>query len=879
MATGTLPDSDREKQISPNESDALFERTYGDDVARGIKEAEEALEAAATDTPVGEAESKGTVPTATHKNNWTGKDLDMPRLKKVVAFAKRRGGIIGLIALFGVGGGIMASIFAPASMLINLMENFTLTNDSSSLNLERRFLKAFGFSISGTDPVCQYNIQIKCNGGKISNSGLYRLNKKGIVAYFADGSTYDGKKGGYPSRNPTGYTIDLDDGVGPRNVLAPDLPGFLAANPAAAAKILGQTGAFNLRVKAWTGKHITNKLYKKFNINRSGGVATGNTTGVSAEEHRQSLLHGFRERISNIGSSVSSVTDAIQGKIEGQLGRARKGGVGYTVAVAGCIGVKAPAYIAGGYAAVQLAQILPFSMDFVLSPGSLAKSTTIGGQFTSDDMNAIGTTFTERVPNANGKMSSALDSQILLSAMGANKGAPALSPSFTPGYALLTNSTIRAANQVDETLEPACNTILSPAAMYSALAVDSAVTVAASATIIGGIAKVIISSAVAIAAEQAISSAVMSIAKTVLTDLATNDAIPQARGEAFGDVVGISATSLFAAGGMANHLPTLTQSQLPSQGQAFVENEAFHRDMDVASLSPFDTSSKYTFLGSIVNNLRMGVLLNNNYTGSLSSVFSSLLNISSTNYSSSVGASANFSAERCSYADEFGFDTGNPETTPAITVSGLPCTGYTDGQAAMQTSEAIDLIASEGWLNEDVKIDVDDTIEDLVSKGYFKADTPLTDTISSCSDASTGDYTYNIAGCMVSTETKNPNDPRYNTCVPDDDGEVLCASDSEAWAEQDIPEGVKNAKSLAATNVFLGDYMIHQMINGHNDTPSQALKDEAAFNTDDEPAEVAVQPSQPLVDFVAPTTVLSSIVPQTYDKIGYSRLVSGVITL
>ena len=42
MATGTLPDSDEQKIISSNESDELFNDTYGSDVARGIEEAEKA---------------------------------------------------------------------------------------------------------------------------------------------------------------------------------------------------------------------------------------------------------------------------------------------------------------------------------------------------------------------------------------------------------------------------------------------------------------------------------------------------------------------------------------------------------------------------------------------------------------------------------------------------------------------------------------------------------------------------------------------------------------------------------------------------------------------------------------------------------------------
>jgi hypothetical protein len=121
-------------------------------------------------------------------NSLAGKN---PRLQKALRFAKKRGGIIGLISIFGIGGGILAGFFGPASMLISMTENFSLANDSSSTALERRFMMIFGnMTDEKNDPICANNSKsIKCKMGRISNKALKQLSKKNVVAVI-DGTDY-----------------------------------------------------------------------------------------------------------------------------------------------------------------------------------------------------------------------------------------------------------------------------------------------------------------------------------------------------------------------------------------------------------------------------------------------------------------------------------------------------------------------------------------------------------------------------------------------------------------------------------------------------------------------------------------------------------------
>lgn len=801
MALTTLHDEEKQKEtLNPGQQD--YDRRFDsiaraeekgsfDDIAKNFDQTAEGSQEDANINNLKDRESGGDKEaTSPIRSTYTGqKNSNQQKMKKVLKFAKKRGGIIGLIAIFGISGGILASFFGPASMLISLAENATLTNDSSSTALERRFMKVFGYTTSDNDTFCAKSTKnIKCKMGRISNKALTQLEKKGVAAFPADANR---KKTGYPTKNPTGYTIDLKDGSAPKNIAAKDLPGFLAKNPKFAAKVLGVGGAFNLRVSAWTGKHITQKLYNKFNLTRKGGLADGTSKRLSPSERLAAATKKLREKIPG-ASKIGGVVDGVKAKVETHLGAAKKGGTAYVSAVASCIGVKAPGYIAAGVAAVQLAQILPIGMDVILSPGSKAKASGVeaNNSITSEDMDTVGTLLTNKTPReSDGKMTSALDSPILQASLGVNTAKPAVSKDYTPGFSVLTSPLVIAAHQVDKALAPACNSIMSPTAMYTALAIDSATTVALSLTVIGGIIKVIGSLVISEIVAEVAKDVAGDTAKAVVVDLAKNDKIEKAQGQALGDELGISMASFFSSGGMSRSLPVLKESQVGDFQTAQLENEAFQREMDIASLSPFDTSSKYTFLGSIVSNARLAVLSSGSYTGNIFSSLPGLMNFSRASLSLNTNAATNFSANYCGYAEDFGLTTKSPADTPAINMAGLPCTGLTATQMNMDTGEAIDLIQGEGWLDESQSIKDTDTIQDLLTSHYIVPDTPLADFINSCSSPDTGDYLFNAAGCTVPT--------------------------AGSGISSDL--SLNNPRSLDAMSVFLLDYQQAQIINGNDE--------------------------------------------------------------
>lgn len=839
MALQTLPDEREDEQLNPEQKH--YEDTMGsgyassgvdqlesfandpanhsqDNTAKSLNNAETSASGA---PKVGDVQDEESAPGGWKVNRSEGDgkldSLDRPKLEKALGFAKKRGGLIGLIALFGVGGGLVASFLGPASMIINLMENASITNDSSSTVLEKRVIKALGFMTKDVDPVCAHKTNnLKCKMGRISNSALDKLVAKGVKPVFADDiDNNERKKTGYPTKNPIVYSFKID-GVD-TDVPANQFAQKLRENPKMAAKVLGTGGAFNLRVTNWGGRYITQQFYNKFNLKKDGGIADGKNEKLNAQERYKAALEKYRSKIPGIGT-VDNAIGKVKNKVGQHTGKAQKGGTAYMLLVAGCIGVKAPGYIAAAAAAVQLAQVMPSAMDLVLSPGSKNKISGIDTKYsvTAEDMDTVGTLFTNETPReGDGEMTSALDSQYLLASIGVNKAKPPVSVNYTPGYSVLTHPVVLATQQTANDTKEACNVILSPAAMWSAFAVDSAVTVALSSTIIGGLIKVGAGFIVGTITEQAIIQVTGEVARAALTDAVTNDKIPKAEGEALGDVTGIGLKSFFSAGAAARNIPVLKTSQVPAFQQTAKSNEEFKKEMDIASLSPFDISSRYTFLGSITRSMQLAVMTSGAYDGSFSSILSSLARLPALGLTSNVGA-ANYTENSCGYAEDFGLEAG--PNTPAITFSGTPCYGMTDEQLAMDTDTALTIIEEAEWLDESVKLNDTTNIADMVGNPesvsntptYIKKDTPLSEFIQTCGDLSTGDYLYNAAGCTVNTQ------PAQNIgggCFPNADGTTVC-TDSEEIGGSDPTIAAASPEALTAMSVMLVDYQITQMVNG-----------------------------------------------------------------
>ena len=734
---------------------------------------------------------------------------------------KKRGPIAAIAGILGLGGGILGIFLSPATMLQNIMENFTWKNDSASVVKETRMKKIinriFG---SGDDAGICNNKKIKCKTGRLSNKALTKFKKSGLVPVDSDGKEIDIKKRGYPDKNPTHWKVEgINDG---KPIESSKLKDELLKkeNRKIASKVYGRTGLMKMRFHAWTGKHI-NKLYKKFDLKRNSAISKIDKK-LGIKEKREK----FKEKLPKFkaGSASKNISDGVD-KLEGKL---KKGGLAYAISAGACAVVKIPNLIASGVAAIQLAPLLGIVMDVILSPGSQAKASGLdssGGGFSQETMETIGTMLTERgkMKGSDNAEGSALDSPYLLAAMGVNNDKPGIAKNYIPGYSVATNPIVQGFNEAKEATEGVCDYILSPVAMYASMAVEAAVSASTGgiSAIVSWVGKAALSEVTKKVLEYAVGDQV----KTILEELAKKFLVPNnAQYKDLGDSLGVGAAAFFASGSMGQMLPGLKMSQLAEFNGIQIANEEFQKEMDIASLSPFDTSSRYTFLGSIFHNMGNMMIANGTYSKTPVAMLSNILRLPSMalSYSSTAkAASGMYSDKYCGYAKDFYMGSGSSED-PAVNMAGLPCTGITNSQANMSVEEAIQIAENEGWIQKDMDIPDGADISDLMNNGYIVKDTPLHDFVEGCGDASTGSYWFSNGGCTApsdSTQTTSSTAPTYK----DSEGKDITG---QSFGAENSAKQYDDRK-LSAMSVLLIDFQIAQSINGEDDeedAPSTTTK-------------------------------------------------------
>ena len=739
---------------------------------------------------------------------------------------KKRGPIAAIAGILGLGGGILGIFLSPATMLQNIMENFTWKNDSatpSKISRSKQVMNGFLDSKDGPGICANSSKKIRCRTGKLSYKALTKFKKSGLVPVDSDGKEIDIKKRGYPDKNPTHWKVEgLNDG---KPIESSKLKDELLKkeNRKIASKVYGRTGLFKMRFHAWTGKHIS-KLYDKFKLKRNSTISKiDKKLGVKEKANKfKEKLPGFNDdkAIGGINERVTKSTEKL-----------KKGGLVYVAAAGICLALKLPNIIASGVAAIQLVPLLGLVMDVILSPGSQAKASGLdssGSGFSQETMETIGTMLTERgkMKGSDNAEGSALDSPYLLAAMGVNNDKPGIAKNYIPGYSVATNPIVRTLNSAEEASEPVCNYILSPVAMYTSQLVDLAVDATGAASFgLTSLANWIAKKTLATVTTELLKYAVGDTVKRVLKELAVSMLTSNnAQYKDLGDALGVGAAAFFASGSMGQMLPGLKMSQLAEFNGIQIANEEFQKEMDIASLSPFDTSSRYTFLGSIFHNMGNMMMANGTYSKTPVAMLSNILRLPSMalSYSSTAkAASGMYSDKYCGYAKDFYMGSGSSED-PAVNMAGLPCTGITNSQANMSVEEAIQIAENEGWIQKDMDIPDGADISDLMNNGYIVKDTPLHDFVEDCGDASTGSYWFSNGGCTApsdSTRVAKITEKTYK----DEEGKDIT---NESFGTENSAKQYDDRK-LSAMSVLLIDFQIAQSINGEDDeedAPSTTAK-------------------------------------------------------
>ena len=374
----------------------------------------------------------------------------------------KKSGPAGIItALIGGGAFIGGSMAGPMLLLFNLEANSVDQNDSASVAKETRFTRTIKHMLKDRG----YKSKLGTKMGKISNKGLSKLSKKGVIPLNEDGSKFKIDKKGYPSNQPAKY--DVDGKVLKKDELFDHL--MQKGNEKQASRVFGRYGAFKMRVKSWVGKHIKKSFLSKFELKRNGGLAKKIDKKLKINER----FNKFKEKFPKFDSSKAG--EKLTGKVNKNMTKAKVGGFIYLLATATCVGVKIPSMVATAVTAIQLLPIVGVAFDTVLTPSSKAKAAGFGSGFTAEQMDTVGTVLTERgtVEGSKNTEGAAVDSPLLMASLGVIKNKQAISD-FAPGYSMITSPIVQGAKSVGDKLEPFCNVVLGPLAMYASMGAEAA---------------------------------------------------------------------------------------------------------------------------------------------------------------------------------------------------------------------------------------------------------------------------------------------------------------------------------------------------------------------------------------------------------------------
>ena len=756
-----------------------FERNYGENADGSAEDA--------NIDKLRNAESEGN-DTGGWATNISPGGSGKSKLATVTGWIKKRGPVVGVGGGVGIIAILFSSFLGTATLLPGLSQSSAAENDARGSILERRLVAALEQKMGDKSGPCDTKIAT-CRAGKMPKAMLSAMAEKNITAVNADGTKFAIDGNGYVDENPHGYEIDDGKG-GTRTVPAAE---FVAEYKGNAAFRKAVKKVYNMRYLGYSGKYFVKNFFKPLGLGRDGGLAADPDVNESSIDEKLEEKLKTPAAGSNEGDTAKKAfRERAKLLLKRGADRTKKSG-GDPILMVGagaCMAIGMPRFVAGTYRVIQVAQLAVLLQDLVLSPGGMQQA----GDGKSENIAAIGNKLTERTENGNGKLSSALDSAILLSAIGVNTNKVGVSK-FAPGYGLLSNPGVQVANQVADNTKETCDLINSPQAAFAVAGIEGAISVGTAgvgAVIIGALKAVgklaivfgAIEGLMAAAEATGIIDNVADVAYGVAKDFIGNY-LEGAKGEDLGDALGTSMYSYYSLAGSAGGAAVLKTSQVEGfqEVMAGVENDI--KNEDIATLSPFDTSSKYTFAGSIAYNLATI-----KYTSSnpLIASFNMLGSSISSQLTNKASAQASTVESKCGYAEVFGINKDI-----AVNPAGYACVGIPKEYINTDRSTVMNSVLS----------DIDEkTGEPIKDRNDLTGKT--NDISSMMNDCSQGDLE-SITGCTIDS-TKAASTASYVVC--------------EDYVEQTGCETVSGSagspddKKRAALSLYSFDLQVENILAG-----------------------------------------------------------------
>lgn len=536
--------------------------------------------------------------------------------------------------------------------------------------------------------------------------------------------------------NPTSYDIDG------RRIDPADLSDFTnkKGNLKLRYRLFGSGGSMNMRYGAWSSKFMNGKLFRKFKLSQKGGNADGSD---STPEERQKKFRQKNKSTETV-DSVKSKASSKFGKLQGRLG---KGDTITNVAIGACMAVKLPRIATSVVAAAQLMQLMPFATDQFLSPAHKNKASLVSN-ISTEDVEGYASPLTDVYEDEiTGKKGSALDSKYLLLALGLiNTKLPV--SKYAPGYSMMKNPVVQSAKAMEDSpLYNGCDALLSPAGLNSAMALGYVFTGLA------GPVPLLLSVSMDVAMEllmpRIIETALGMVIENsdVIIEALGNEELLNAVGIPFGDAIGTALPVFFSLASLIRYGAASRTDGIQSASRIIEAQNEEDKQMDIASLSPFDTSSKWTFLGSIVHNINTSMIVSGQYKNPALSIIPTIISQASTILSPRAKASPeDVMRSQYSHGEECGM--GDLAVTVGCTPVALPIPEY----VTMGVKEAIEITETAGFINTGV-IPKDFSPDELLNSGFIVKDTWLYEFMTTCSDVASAEYLFNSPGCTIDNDS------------------------------------------------------------------------------------------------------------------------------
>lgn len=725
-----------------------------------------------------EKESQG-VESGPWKNNTS------ERSEKAKFNWKKKGPLIGVTGGFGLAAIFFSTFIGPSMLLPSLSNMAFAKNDSRGTILERRLVKIIETKLaSRSGDICGTS-KARCDRSRIPKSMLSAMERKGIVPLDERGNKMTISGNGYAETKPAAYRY-VDSTGATKVINASEFMDNYKNNPAFRKAF---KSAYNMRFLGYNGVYMFKNFFKKLGLNRNGGSAAA-SAGLTEATVNDVLDEKTKARVSadNEEGTKNTIKQRLRTLLQKTGNKVKKigGDPILMTGVVGCAAIELPTFVAGAYRAIQLSQVVALANDIVMSPGGMQQA----GHAKSESISALGKLLTDRKQNSDGTLGkSALDSKILQSAIGVNKNKVSLT-NATPGYSLITNKAVQTSASVAEETKGVCRMIMSPQAAVVATTVEGAITAGTA-----GIGGIVIGSLKALGKlaltfgliEGSIKAAEASGLLDYITDQGYNivknalgNYVEGAKHEELGDALGVGMYAFFSQAGSVGGGAVLKTDQVDSFSAAIAAIDNEYREEAIATLSPFDTSSHYTFLGSIVSDLSLSTTQNNPVTSTLSMV-GHIIRSPISLLSKSAGAQVRASEATCGYAAELGLDE-----SIAINPAGYPCIGIPTQYLNMSPERVLEL--------------VEDQIDP--ETGEPKPDSDMALMLEDCAD---GDLEA-VSGCTIDAV------PAVNYT-----GTYEAVLDEKITVESYtlVSEG-KSAEQRAAESLYLFDQQIENILNGQD---------------------------------------------------------------